>query len=71
MSGVLLVVAGIRTWIVADHTPVIVNNQILKFLRKRLRVTPEVEGNTFFVHKPDADEGKTVRWATPLLFLRK
>jgi tellurite resistance protein TerC len=31
-----------------------------------MRVTPQVEGNAFFVHKPDAETGKTVRWATPL-----
>ena len=47
-------------------TPEIANNPILKFLRKRIRVTPEVEGNAFFVYKPDPVTGKTVRWATPL-----
>ena len=31
-----------------------------------MRVTPAVEGNAFFVYKPDADTGKPVRWATPL-----
>ena len=64
--GVFLVVTGIKMWIVADHTPDIANNPILKFLRQRMRVTPVVEGNAFFVHKPDAVTGKTVRWATPL-----
>ena len=48
--GVFLVVTGVKMWIVADHTPDIANNPILRFLRKRMRVTPEVEGNAFFVH---------------------
>ena len=64
--GVFLVVTGIKMWIVADHTPDIANNAVLKFLRKRMRVTPQVEGNAFFVNRPDAATGKTVRWATPL-----
>ena len=53
-------------WIMADHTPDLANNAVLKFLRKRMRVTPQVEGNAFFVSKPDPVSGKTVRWATPL-----
>jgi tellurite resistance protein TerC len=64
--GVFLVVTGVKMWIMADHTPDIGNNAVLKFLRKRMRVTPQIEGNAFFVYKPDAVTGKTVRWATPL-----
>ncbi len=64
--GVFLVITGVKMWLVADHTPDIANNPILKFLRKRMRVTPQVEGNAFFVYKSDAVTGKTVRWATPL-----
>ena len=64
--GVFLVVTGVKMWVMADHTPDIGNNAVLKFLRKRMRVTPEIEGKAFFVHKPDPVTGKTVRWATPL-----
>ncbi len=64
--GAFLVFTGIKMWIVADHMPDIANNPLLKFLRKRMRVTPQIEGNAFFVHKPDPATGKTVRWATPL-----
>lgn len=64
--GVFLVVTGIKMWLVADHTPDIANNPVLKFLRKHMRVTPQVEGNAFFVHKPDPTTGKAVRWVTPL-----
>ena len=66
LFGVFLVVTGIKMWLVADHTPDIANNPILKFLRKHMRVTPQVEGNAFFVYKRDLETGKPVRWATPL-----
>ena len=66
LFGAFLVVTGIKMWIIADHMPDIANNPLLKFLRKRMRVTPTIEGNAFFVHKTDPATGKTVRWATPL-----
>ena len=64
--GAFLVFTGIKMWIVADHMPDIANNPLLKFLRKRMRVMPRVEGNAFFVYRPDPVTGKLVRWATPL-----
>ena len=66
LFGVFLVVTGVKMWLMADHTPDIANNPILKFLRKRMRVTPQIEGNAFFVTKPDVETGKPVRWVTPL-----
>ncbi len=66
LFGAFLVVTGIKMWVIADHMPDIANNPLLKFLRKRMRVTPNIEGNAFFVHKTDPVSGKTVRWATPL-----
>jgi tellurite resistance protein TerC len=64
--GVFLVLTGIKMIIIADNMPDIGNNPLLKFLRKRMRVTDNVEGNAFFVYKPDPATGKVVRWATPL-----
>lgn len=64
--GVFLVLTGIKMLIIADNMPDIGNNPLLKFLRKRMRVTQVVEGNAFFVYKPDPTTGQTVRWATPL-----
>jgi len=66
LFGVFLVFTGIKMWIIADHMPDIANNPLLKLLRKRLRVTPRVEGNSFFVNRADPVSGKPVRWATPL-----
>ena len=66
LFGAFLVGTGIKMWVIADHMPDIANNPLLKFLRKRMRVTTNIEGNAFFVHKADPVTGKTVRWATPL-----
>ncbi len=64
--GAFLVLTGIKMIIIADNMPDIGNNPLLKFLRKRMRVTDNVEGNAFFVYKSDPVTGQTVRWATPL-----
>jgi tellurite resistance protein TerC len=66
LFGAFLVATGIKMWLIADHMPDIANNPLLKFLRKHLRVTPQIEGNAFFVTRPDPATGKAVRWATPL-----
>lgn len=64
--GAFLVFTGIKMLMIANHMPDIGNNPLLKFLRKRMRVTEHIEGNAFFVYKPDPVTGKTIRWATPL-----
>ena len=66
LFGAFLVFTGIKMWIIADHVPDIANNPLLKFLRKRLRVTDGLHGNAFFVKRPDPQTGKVVQWATPL-----
>ena len=66
LFGAFLVITGIKMWLVADHMPDIANNPMLKFLRRHLRVTPELRGNAFFVNEPDPATGRTVRWVTPL-----
>ena len=66
LFGAFLVITGVKMWLVADHMPDLANNPLLKFLKKRMRVTSQVEGNAFFVTRPDPATGKMVRWATPL-----
>jgi len=66
LFGAFLVFTGIKMLMIANHMPDIGNNPLLKFLRKRMRVTEKIEGNAFFVYKPDPVTGKTIRWATPL-----
>ncbi len=64
--GAFLVFTGIKMWVIADHMPDIGNNPLLKLLRKHMRVTPEVTGNEFFVHRKSPETGKVDRCATPL-----
>ncbi|MBC7939623.1 MAG: TerC family protein [Chitinophagaceae bacterium] len=66
LFGAFLVITGIKMWVIADHMPDIANNPLLRFLRARMRVTPQIEGNAFFVTRPDPATGRPVRWATPL-----
>lgn len=66
LFGAFLVFTGIKMWMIADQEPDIATNPILKFLKRRMRVTDGLRGNAFCVREPDAATGKTVRWATPL-----
>ena len=65
--GAFLIFTGVKMWIIADHVPDIENNPILKFLKKRMRVTEGLRGNAFWVYEPEPATGKVVRFATPLL----
>jgi tellurite resistance protein TerC len=44
----------------------VANNPVVKFISKRMRVTPELHGQKFFVKVPDPKTGRLVRAATPL-----
>ena len=67
LFGAFLVFTGVKMWIIADHMPDIANNPLLKFLKRRMRVTEGLRGNAFWAHEPDPATGKVVRHATPLL----
>lgn len=65
--GVFLIITGVKMLMMSgseEHD--ISQNAVLKFLKKRMRVTDELHGNDFFVKKPDPVTGKVVRFATPL-----
>jgi tellurite resistance protein TerC len=66
LFGAFLVFTGIKMWIIAEQVPDIGANPLLRFLRKRLRITPQLHGNAFFVTQPDPVSGRALRWATPL-----
>jgi tellurite resistance protein TerC len=64
--GAFLMLTGIKMLWMADHQPDLENNFLLKFLKKRMRVTPALRGNAFFVQEPHPVGGQPVLWATPL-----
>jgi tellurite resistance protein TerC len=76
LFGVFLVITGIKMLVMIDHEFDIANNPVLKFMRRRLRVTPAPVGNRFLVKlpapeapggPPSANPSATpVWWVTPL-----
>jgi tellurite resistance protein TerC len=67
LFGAFLVLTGIKMWWMVDHVPDISTNPLLKFLKKRMRVTEQLRGNAFWVREADPATGKLARTATPLL----
>ncbi len=61
-----LVFTGVKMFIMADHKPDLENNVVLKWMRRHVRITPEFDGQKFFIRRPDPATGHVVRWATPL-----
>jgi tellurite resistance protein TerC len=64
--GAFLVLTGIKMLLASDQPRDLAGNPLLKFLRRHLRVTPELHGQRFFVRQPVAEGGRPVLWVTPL-----
>lgn len=64
--GIFLVISGARMLFVESHGPDLSKNWLISWLKKHLRITPQLHGEQFFVRQPDPKTGKVVLWATPL-----
>ncbi|MBP6299565.1 MAG: TerC family protein [Arenimonas sp.] len=64
--ALILVATGVKMLFAINDEPDISNNVALKFLQKRMRVTPEMHGERFWVKLPDSATGKLTWFATPL-----
>ncbi|HWR95261.1 MAG TPA: TerC family protein [Arenimonas sp.] len=64
--ALILVATGVKMLFAINDEPDISNNAALKFLQKRMRVTPEQHGERFWVKLPDSTTGKLTWFATPL-----
>ena len=64
--AVFLILTGLKMMFMGDKPMDISENPVLKFMKRRMNVTEELHGNSFFVKKPDPKTGKLVRFATPL-----
>ncbi|MBJ7414989.1 MAG: TerC family protein [Niveispirillum sp.] len=64
--GGFLILTGVKMLFMGDKEQSMDDNAMVRFLRRRMRVTNELHGNAFFVKQPDPKTGKVVRWATPL-----
>ncbi len=64
--AVFLIATGIKMLVMGDNPHSIEGNPLLRFLRRRMTVTPQFHGEKFFVQQADPASGKMVRAATPL-----
>lgn len=65
--AVILLATGVKMLVMIDHQPDIGNNPVLRFLKKRLRVTAELHGQAFTVQQRNPATGRVQLYATPLL----
>lgn len=61
-----LIFTGIKMLLASDEEPSLEDNKLIAFLKRRMRVTDEINSHDFFVKKEDPVTGKMVRYATPL-----
>ncbi|MDP3408418.1 TerC family protein [Bosea sp. (in: a-proteobacteria)] len=66
LFGAFLLATGVKMLFVAEAEPDVANNPLVRFLRKRMRVTDTLHGERFFVRLPDAVTGQKMIHATPL-----
>ena len=64
--GAFLIATGIKMLVVGEAQHDVSANPVVRFLSRRMRLTQELHGSSFFVRKPDPKTGRMVRYATPL-----
>ena len=63
LFGAFLLITGVKMFIFADSEPNLVDNPILKWLKKHMRITNEYHGDKFWIVE------KGVRWFTPMFLV--
>ncbi len=66
LFSAFLVVTGIKMMVMADQKPDLESNPVLRWMRRRLSITPTLHGQSFYVVERDAATGRKVRRWTPL-----
>ncbi|GLK79232.1 TerC family protein [Methylopila turkensis] len=64
--GAFLAFTGVKMLFAGDEEADLSKNKAVAWLSKRMRVTPELHGERFFVRQPHPVTGKLVLWTTPL-----
>ena len=67
LFAAFLILTGIKMLTLGDKPTDLSQNPVLKFIRRRFRVTDELHGERFLVTLPDPKTGRAVRYMTPLL----
>jgi tellurite resistance protein TerC len=63
--GAFLLFTGVKMLFQKEDDAGFTENGLLRFLKRRMRITDKLHGEKFFVKQPDSS-GKLVRYATPL-----
>ena len=61
-----LVFTGVKMLAMADKSHSLADNPLLRFVRRRLRVTDDLHGERFFVRLPDQKTGRLATYVTPV-----
>jgi tellurite resistance protein TerC len=61
-----LIATGIKMIVFADREYDIGGNPVWRFMQRRFNITPQLEGERFFVRRPDLRSGKPAWYMTPL-----
>ena len=61
-----LIATGIKMIVFADREYDIGGNLVWRFMQRRFNITPQLEGERFFVRRPDLRSGKPAWYMTPL-----
>ena len=61
-----LIFTGLKMLVTDEKEMDLTTNPVLRFMRKRFRVTESLHGNNFFVKQTDPATGKLATWMTPL-----
>jgi tellurite resistance protein TerC len=64
--AVFLILTGIKMLFSGDAPMDIANNPVLRFMKRRMRVTEDLHGHDFWVRKTDPATGRLAWFATPL-----
>jgi tellurite resistance protein TerC len=65
--GIFLALTGVKMLFGSKEAHDVEGSAVLRFVRRVLPVTPQLEGRAFLVRRPHPVSGKLTLWATPLL----
>lgn len=65
--GAFLLFTGVKMLVLADAMPKVDENPLLRFLKRRMKVTDQLHGHRFFVRLPAPGTSRKATYATPLL----
>ena len=66
LFAAFLIATGIKMWVMADQPYDVGGSPLLRWVRRRFRVTDELHGQRFWVRRPDPATGRAAWFMTPL-----